>query len=542
MILEIMQSYVKWILPVACLMLSAYIMYNIIKRTNNVTHRDESDIKALKENHQLLYVINGEIDQSRFLILAESTVNGALAVTVYGKEHKFDLVAFKPTRCIIEFAAPVCSLLKYTYKFKAADNNTADDNNKAADNSITHDVGSGVFTVPPVKGVEWSRPPKFSIISCNNVFFDHSYGLKLWKELETLDRDITFLLGDQIYGDAVSFPTEYSTIWKDAKSELSDEIVMDRYRDIYRMSYHLQQSSMRNGMNMFMPDDHEFYDGAGTSGFDDVNNARKRQAMKAGYQAFLDYQMQTRLDYENNKTIYHTRQWGDLLYVAVDTRVDRFSAAWKAEIFGDSQEAQTWEKEPTWISAKQTEWFNKTIDDSTNVKYLIVSTSTQYVPIPVWSMSTVNRFCYDVEYYGYEPSASQFQKFIDKLFAASTRAQVLAINGDVHEAMIQKWKDHEQRSFTELTSSVITQQTLHSLKGINFWACYLLSKLYSSRFKSYTKQNTKITYNNNFMLVSPYENLTTTYTLSPTTFAGSILQSMYLKGSDDTVHKIEHKI
>lgn len=531
MVLEIMQSYIKWILPITCLMLSAYITYNIIKRTNNVTHRDENDIKALKENHQLLYVINGEIDQSRFLILAESTVDGTLSVTVDGKEHKFDLGAFKPTRCVIAFQADACSKLKYTYSF------TPNNDTKL------YYVGSGVFTVPPVKGRAWSTPPKFSIISCNNVFFDHSYGLKLWKKLETLDRDITFLLGDQIYGDAVSFPTEYSTIWKDAKSSLSDNVVTDRYRDIYRMSYHLQQASMRNGMNIFMPDDHEFYDGAGTSGFDDVNNARKRQAMKAGYQAFLDYQMQTRLDYENNKTIYHTRQWGDLLYVAVDTRVDRFLAAWKAEIFGNPQEAQTWAQEPTWISAEQTEWFNKTIDDSKDVKYIIVSTATQYMPAYETAVKIVGGYFSDyAEYYGHPRSTSQFDHFIAKLFEAASKDQrVLAINGDVHHAVIQKWTNGKE-SFVELTSSAITQQSRNNCTGIEFWGCYLLSKLYSSRFKSYTKQNTKITYNNNFMHVDLDKNLTTTYTLSPTTFAGSILQSMYLKGSDDTVHKIEHKI
>jgi hypothetical protein len=512
-------------------MLSAYITYNIIKHTNNVTLRDESDIKALREKPQLLYVINGEIDQSRFLILAESTVNGTLAVTVDGKEHEFNLVAFKPTRCVVAFQADACSKLKYTYSF------TANNDTKV------NDVGLGVFTVPPVKGEEWSTLPKFSIISCNNVFFDHSYGLKLWKELETLDRDITFLLGDQIYGDAVSFPTYYSTIWKDAQSTLSDEVVTDRYRDIYRMSYHLQQASMRNGMNMFMPDDHEFYDGAGASSFDDVNNARKRQAMKAGYQAFLDYQMQTRLDYKNNKTIYHTRQWGDLLYVAVDTRVDRFPAVWKKEIFGDSQEAQTWEKEPTWISAEQTEWFNKTIDDSTDVKYLVVSTATQYMPAYETALKIVGGYFSDyAEYYGHPRSTSQFDHFIAKLFQAASKVpRVLAINGDAHHTAIQKWTNGKE-SFAELTSSSITQQSRNNCTGIKFWGLYLLNKLYSSRFKSYTKQNTKITYNNNFMLVSPYENLTTTYTLSPTTFAGSILQSMYLKGSDDTVHKIEHKI
>jgi hypothetical protein len=47
-----------------------------------VTYRNEKDIVLLKQNNDLLYVINGEIDQNKFILLAESSKDGKLEVNV----------------------------------------------------------------------------------------------------------------------------------------------------------------------------------------------------------------------------------------------------------------------------------------------------------------------------------------------------------------------------------------------------------------------------------------------------------------------------
>ena len=114
-----------------------------------VTYRTEKDIEDLKSKNDLLYVINGEIDQDKFVLLAESTKAGSLNIhlPILSSIRIFNLKPLQPTRIEIPIQdqdLKACMDLKYEFKFIPSEGNTTDD--------ASTNYGSGRFTVLPKHG------------------------------------------------------------------------------------------------------------------------------------------------------------------------------------------------------------------------------------------------------------------------------------------------------------------------------------------------------------------------------------------------------
>jgi hypothetical protein len=112
-----------------------------------VTYRTEKDIEDLKSKNDLLYVINGEIDQDKFILLAESTKTGSLNICLpsLSLTKTFELKPLTATRIEIPIKdLKACTDLEYEFKFIPSEGNTIDD--------ASTNYSSGRFTVPPKAG------------------------------------------------------------------------------------------------------------------------------------------------------------------------------------------------------------------------------------------------------------------------------------------------------------------------------------------------------------------------------------------------------
>lgn len=153
-----------------------------------VTYRTEKNIEDLKSKNDLLYVINGEINQDKFILLAESTKTGSLSICLpsLNSIQNFNLEPLKPKRIeiLIKYLKP-CTNLEYKFEFIPSEGNTTGD--------ISTNYGSGRFTVLPKDGESWTHHPKIAILSCNEVTKDYTEDLKLWKAIESEKTDIKVL-------------------------------------------------------------------------------------------------------------------------------------------------------------------------------------------------------------------------------------------------------------------------------------------------------------------------------------------------------------
>ena len=328
-------------------------------------------------------------------------------------------------------------------------------------------------------------------------------------------------------------------VWESTYN-LTQSAMKERYDDLYRITYHLCQTALRNGMNIMMPDDHEIYDTCGTAGFYDFNDQARTDAMIASYKSFLEHQMALRSD--PNENIYLHRKWGDIEYIGVDTRFDRFPAVWKTKIFETNKE---YEVDPTWISKEQIDMINDVINnvEKSQTKYLIVSTPTIFCPSSEWATKTVAKSSSEyLESYNHPRSKDDFYKFLTKLFETSKSTNVLAINGDVHKAMISGWVD-KNSNFCELTSSAITRCARNTImidsKG--FWGSYALDTIFQGKgINDYKVDHKTITYGNNAMIAELLENQvkTTTYCCGPKGYFESFLMQLGLKSFPEDVTEV----
>ena len=213
------------------------------------------------------------------------------------------------------------------------------------------------------------------------------------------------------------------------------------------------------------------------------------------------------------------------------------------EIFNKDGE---YEDEPTWISKEQTTAMNNVIDNLKNSqpKYLIVSTSTQFCSTREFLLNTAQKYLSDyLEYYNNPRSKDEFYKLLTKLFEVSKETNVLAINGDVHQAVISSWENKNNDHFCELTSSAISSQP-NDTASIGDLTFYQLMPLYTifkgKEINDYTVDHKPITYGNNVMIAELCNDKvkTTTYCAGPKGYFESFLMQMGLKSFPEGVSEV----
>jgi phosphodiesterase/alkaline phosphatase D-like protein len=430
--------------------------------------------------------------------------------------------------------------LKYQFNFTASTslNSTAS--------------GEGRFTVPPKEGELWDHEPKIAITSCNDVTRDCTGDLKLWKALSNEKTDIKFFLGDQIYGDDVAFPISYDSkhVWADTDN-LTLDVMRDRYNDLYRLTYNLCQTGMRDGINIMLPDDHEGYDSLGTPNLYDFADEKRSNAMKAAYDSLQSYQLQLRSDYNPDKIIdvsdiYFFRKWGDIECVGVDTRFDRFPSIWKKAIFDQGKD---YEAEPVWISHEQTKFINDIVDEvkSNKPKYLIVAISTPLCHSSSWAVNTLNKVIGEFAgKYNHPRSKEEFYKFLTKLFEASKDTHIVAINGSEHQASLSSWQDLNNNKFCEITSSAITREPSNMMSllaglGIAFFGSWALTSIFRGQgVNDYKVNHQDITFGNNITIAQLGSDKvkTKTYVTGPTGYFESFLTKIGLRSYNEDLKEI----
>jgi len=256
----------------------------------------------------LLYLINGELElnsngdpnaqQGEFVLLAESSKDGALNIFLETAEYGFDLKAYEPTRIKISFKNQANNKIAYKYNFRAFDSSGPAQSNNGSNSSLNS--GEGYFLT------DFSENASYGLISCVDVTKEKK--ANIFKHLG--ERTATFFLGDMIYGDSALYckpGDSYTKVFDNYDLSLSEGEIHERYKMLYRLTYHKYQQYMRIGMNIVMPDDHEFYNGFGIVGDDKDPNRIK--CAKAAYGAFKLYELSLRIDNGGGEYIFPS-SWG----------------------------------------------------------------------------------------------------------------------------------------------------------------------------------------------------------------------------------------
>jgi hypothetical protein len=504
---------------------------------NSNSLRKSPEFKEIFDNlhsNDLIFLINGEFEvDGNFVLLCESTKDGEISIDVEGEVFLFQLKSYEPTPLKIKFDFGEKDVINYKYRFLSSS-------------------GEGKFFT------KYSDETDYAVISCNDPTRKINNRPNLFESVK--DVQVRFFLGDQIYGDIAFFseiisdeaynkvfeinpgtkirkfaPIIYQVVyglsfWND---RLTDDEIFQRYSELYRLFFWKEQEFLRTGMNLFMPDDHDFYDACG-SVYDDLDDIRLR-VVKAGYRVFDRYQMGTRIN--QNSAVYFSKVLGETLYIGVDTRVDRFSKKMKNHIFENSF---NYEERPTWISPEQTNWV-KNLLEKNKFKKIIVSLSTSINPGSEFAIKKTTKFVSDsLEYYSNPRSRVEFEEFFRMFF--DLNANVVFITGDVHKCNINDFKFKNKKIF-ELTSSAISRTARGDEDSANFGMLLFFDTwlFKSSNFDGIKQKYELVSLGNNVLkfTFSEKEIKGRIFCFTPLSYLGALLQKFGLKKEDNKLREID---
>lgn len=286
-----------------------------------------------------------------------------------------------------------------------------------------------------------TRHPKIAFVSCNRMIEDRGE-TDHYDKLAQTERHLTVHLGDQVYLDRVDKRGTY-------------EEILERVRNVYRISWQPITRALLSSPNVMLPDDHDVTNNLSKL---HASNSSLQLFVRACVQAYYEYQHALVEDIPDNVSVeqmplYRFITMGNTGLALLDTRFERVFRHPVDGLLGDRQFQQFQEALSKWHS----------------MEHVIVATTFPLVYINPWLSEIVWRS--DGEQYPLLARVPSFQKdvlrILDMVASEVGHLDVLFIGGDHHHYALQNLTKNADMTFRSIvtsgmTSGSTTARTAHS--------------------------------------------------------------------------------